>query len=144
VTLVRPVVGVRGLVVVQVFPLNEAHAAQVAGVWPQLRRHMDPHVHPQVLFAEELFAACVAGKILDADVLLDNVLLEGVLVLESGGALGANEHVVGVDLVDVALQLLVGKESLGALRAHQSLRQQVLMHRLQVILSRGTFSDGHF
>ena len=96
---VRPVVGVRGLVVVQMFPLNEAHAAQVAGVGSQLRRHMDPHVHPQVLLAKELLAARVAGEVLHADVMLDHVLLERGLVLEGGGTLGADKQVVGVHLV---------------------------------------------
>lgn len=98
VALVRPVVGVCRLVVQQVFALDEPHAAQFARVRPVLRRDVDSHVHPQILLAEELLAARVAGEVLDSDVVLDDVLLEGVLVLEGGGALRAGEHVLRVHL----------------------------------------------
>ncbi len=36
------------LMIGQMFPLYEAHAAQLTGVGPQLRSHVDSHMHPYV------------------------------------------------------------------------------------------------
>jgi len=118
VTFVWSVVCMRRLVVEQMFALDEAHAAQLAGVRPILRRHVDSHMHPEVLFPEELLAAGVAGEVLDPDVVLDHVLLQGVLALEGARALGASEYVLGVNLVDVSFELFVGEKGLRTVCAH--------------------------
>jgi hypothetical protein len=60
--------------------------------------------------------------------------LEWVFILECGWALWADVDMVGVDLVDVPLQLLVGEKGLRTVRTHQPFRQQVIVHSLQVIL----------
>ena len=94
----RPVIGVCGLVVCKVLPLDEPHSAQTARVRSLLWCHMDTHMHTQILFAIKLFAARVTGKVFHSNVMFDNMLLQRVFILECGRTLGTGKYVLCVHL----------------------------------------------
>ena len=74
-------------------------ATQVTRVWLVLWHYVKAHVHAQVLLPEKLFTTCVTRKVLNADMVLDHVLLQGVLVLKGGGTLGTGEDMLRMNLI---------------------------------------------
>jgi len=118
VTFVWTVVSMSRLMVEQMFTLDEAHAAELAGVRSVLRSYVDTHMHSEVLFPVEFLPAGVAGEVLDPDVMLHHVFLQGVFTFERPRALGTSEDVFSVNLVDVSFELFVCKICLRTVGAH--------------------------